>query len=171
LARPDGTLQDLQPQYTDCNTIDSGHIGSEYAKQACLTNTYPYLYWAGRSLSGVYPDQSDGWVVSKADLSDFLQAKLTQAGLNEKERSDMLAYWVPAMLAKDVPYYKVSFIQTAEMNKFIPMDISPRPDSLYRIFLDWEPLSAQPSEPLHPQQLQSFIRTGFTVVEWGGLKQ
>jgi hypothetical protein len=122
-------------------------------------------------LSGVYPDQSDGWVVKAADLSMFLQNKLTQAGLNEKERSDMLAYWVPVMLAKNVPYFKVSFIQTAEMNNFIPMDISPRPDTLYRIFLDWKPLTSQPSEPLQPQVLQPFTRTGFTVVEWGGLKQ
>ena len=46
------------------------------------------------------------------------------------------------------------------------LDISPAPDSILRVFMAYQPLD-EPIE-MEPQQLEPFIRTGFTVVEWGG---
>ncbi len=169
-ANPDGTLNDLQQSATDCRTIDISRPGSEYAGGACETNAYPYLYWAGR-VGTPYPVATGGWVIARADVFRFLDEKLTNMGMNEKERGDMESYWVPQLLKEDVPYYRLSFFDTATMNAFIPMRVTPRPDTVFRVFLDWSPLANMPHVVPQPQSLPHLIRNGFTLVEWGGLEQ
>ncbi|KKP32439.1 MAG: Leucine-rich repeat protein [Candidatus Roizmanbacteria bacterium GW2011_GWA2_32_13] len=56
------------------------------------------------------------------------------------------------------------------MNKFIPMNVNPVPDSVLRVFLDYKALSDKPSVEPQPQQFNKFIRNGFTMIEWGGLQ-
>ena len=47
-----------------------------------------------------------------------------------------------------------------------PLTVTPRPDSILRIFMAYRPLNAPVSVP--PQELTPFVRKGFTLVEWGG---
>lgn len=168
LAHKDGTLSDISPEVTSCESINTERKGSEYAKDACVKNNYPYIYWSGNT-EGNYPTQKEGIIVAKQDVATTLEQKLTELSLNKKERDDMLSYWVPELLQKNSPYYRISFIQTKEMNSFIPMQITPKPDSLIRVFLDWEPLENK--REIKPQALMPTSRSGFTMVEWGGLKQ
>jgi len=170
MASPGGQLKDLQPSLTDCAKINSKMAGSEYAQSACEENDYPYLYWAGTT-EGKYPVPTGGWAVPQKDLSAFLDDKLGQLGLTAAEKADMTSYWIPELLAKKAPYYRMSFFQTDQMNRFIPMEVSPRPDTVIRVFLDWSPLSTMPAAQPQPQILHAVPRNGFTVVEWGGLKQ
>ena len=168
-AKPNGTLTDLQSKYTDCSKIDETIFGSEYAGAACKSNSYPYIYWSGKSVENQYPKVGGGWMVEKENLGVFMKAKLNEMGLNEKESNDMTSYWVPKMSEKNAPYYRISFLQTQAMNKFIPMDVNPKPDSVIRVFLDFKALEVKPSVIPVPQTLQRFVRNGFTLVEWGGL--
>lgn len=170
-AYPDGKLEDLQTEYTDCSSIKTQIPGLEYGKKACLENSYPYLYWSGNSYGAKYPDITQGWIVSKEELEDFMNNKLNEIGLSQKEKSDMLEYWLREMLNKNAPFYRISFLQTIEMNKMIPMEIDPKPDSLYRVFLDYLPLNSEPEFGIDPQKLEKIQRRGFTVIEWGGLKR
>jgi len=169
LANPDGHLKDLQPAATDCGKINYGMPGSGYAKEACAEGIYPYLYWEGQA-SGVYPKADGGWVVAKNDLTIFLDGKLSEIGLNEKETRDMVSYWVPQLLLKNAPYYRLAFFQNQTMDNFIPMQVTPKPDATIRVFLDWSPLAVLPSQPPLPEVLTPAYRKGFTLVEWGGLK-
>jgi hypothetical protein len=170
MAQPDGELTDLQPQFTNCAAIDSTVPGSEYAQSACENNDYPYLYWEGQA-SRPYPTPTGGWVVPQSNISNFLSQKLSEIGLTDKEKSDMMAYWIPQLLTKNMPYYRMSFFQTAQMNEFIPMNVSPKPDTVIRVFLDWAPLAEMPAVQPQPEVLTHVNRNGFTLVEWGGLKQ
>ena len=169
-AQPDGKLTDLQPQYTDCSQINGSKFGSEYAVNACKTNNYPYIYWSGKSLLNSYPKSDGGWVVEKNNLQKFMDEKLKEIGLTEKESTDMSSYWVTKMNVKNSPYYRISFLTTSQMNKFIPMNVNPVPDSVLRVFLDYKALSNKPSVEPQPQQFNKFTRNGFTLVEWGGLQ-
>jgi len=169
-AKADGTLTDLQPQFTDCSKIDSSKFGSEYAAKACKNNSYPYIYWSGKSETNPYPKVDEGWIVTKENLNSFMSQKLKEIGLTEKESKDMTSYWIPKMTEKNTPYYRISFLQTKDMNEFIPMNVYPQPDSVLRIFLDYKALSSKPSVDPKPQQFTKFIRNGFTLVEWGGLQ-
>jgi hypothetical protein len=172
LAQPNGELQDLQTKYTNCSELDSTHTGSEYAKDACLANKYPYLYWSGNRIGADYPKQTNGWYVEKKDLNSFLNTKLDEVGLSQKEKSDMLEYWTPYLNSKSGNYFRISFLQTKEMNNLAPMQITPKPDKVFRIFLDWDNFETKPTFELKPQILDVLgDRSGFTVVEWGGLKK
>ena len=167
-AQPNGVLTDLQPQYTDCSKIEGAKVGSEYAVSACKSNSYPYIYWTGKSVINSYPKVEGGWIVSKDELNTFMQKQLKEIGLTEKESGDMISYWVPKMSNNNAPYYEIRFIQTQDMNAFVPMNINPMPDSVLRVFLDWKALARKPATELRPQQLQKIRRNGFTLVEWGG---
>jgi hypothetical protein len=174
-AQSNGVLTDLSPENTDCELLNYSTksrllkivSGSEYAHEACVHNQYPYIYWAGNT-EGVYPKKKEGFVVRKDQIGLEITKQMYHMGFSEKETSDMLAYWQPYLLHKNAPYYRLSFIQTAEMNRFIPMKVIPQPDSVLRMFLDWEPLEEKVS--IEPQNIVPVKREGFVYVEWGGLK-
>jgi hypothetical protein len=169
-AYPNGKLEDLQPQYTKCSDIDFTHKGAEYAREACETGVYPYIYWSGNMVERSYIEPEKGWIVARKDLSEFFMGKLSEVGLNSNEITDMSDFWLEKMLSENKPYYKVSFLQTAEMNNLAPMEISPKPDTVFRIFLDYKGLEVGelPQQRLESVVLEKLVRRGFTVVEWGG---
>lgn len=170
LANSEGKLVDLKKEDKDCQLINN-KLGSEYAKKACQENVYPYLYWSGNVVSIDYPKVNDGWIIKKEDVSSFLEKTLSDIGFNSQEKKDFTSYWVPEILAKDSPYYRISFLQTEDLNKLFPMEVEPKPDTIYRLFLDYSPLSNKPEVDLQTPELNKLIRKGFTLVEWGGLKK
>ena len=126
--------------------------------------TYPYLYWDGIGAS--YETPTTGSVVARQDVEATLKEKLGQLGLNAKEISDFNDFWLP--IVSKSPYALISFVPQAEWSKAAPLSISPAPDTLIRVFMDWKPLST-PID-VAPQTLPPTpSRTGFTAVEWGGL--
>ena len=169
LAQSDGSLKDLQTKFTDCEKINANKKGSQYARSACRINNYPYLYWAGQVYGMEYPKPTDGWVVKNSNLSAFFNQKLDEIGFNANEKKDFLDYWLSELQAKNGKYYKISFLQNRELNSLIPMSINPKPDSIYRYFMDYDVLTKPIS--IAPQKLEKIKRNGFTVVEWGGVKK
>lgn len=169
LAEPDGSLHDLQQAATSCNQFAHATTDATYALKACQKNNYPYIYWAGQSFASSYPVQKEGWVVKKSELAAFLSQKLLEVGFTQKEMTDMTSYWIPQMLLKNAAYYRVSFLQTKDMDKLVPLSIQPTPDNTFRLFLDWSPVQTFFSLP--PEQLGHVVRKGFTFVEWGGLQE
>jgi hypothetical protein len=125
---------------------------------------YEYLFWEGKSDRKL--GLSGGSVVAKADLEKFLGDSLPKLGLNEKEAADFREFWLPKMTATAEPYVLVSFVGTHDFNKIAPLDINPKPDTVIRVFMYYQPLASKISLPA--QQLTSPARNGFTVIEWGG---
>lgn len=62
-------------------------------------------------------------------------------------------------------YNLISFQGEAYTNS-AKLNITPTPDSMLRIFMAYVPLDN--AVDIEPQQLETFERNGFTVVEWGG---
>ncbi len=134
--------------YPDGKIIDDG-------------DEYSYLFWEG--ISDVQYDLSRGIVVAGVDTEDFLREKLAFMGLLPHEYNEFIVYWVPLM--KNNAYNLISFqgdIYTGNAK----LDISPTPDSLLRVFMAYKPLDS--FIEIEEQQLSSFEREGFVVVEWGG---
>ena len=125
---------------------------------------YDSLFWEGPG-NGSYPAITSGTVVAQSELISTIRQQLTKQGLSPKESADFLAYWTPKLSTK--PYVRLTWFDTDQMNGLAPLFISPRPDTLIRVFLDAEGLD-QPIN-LQAQHLSAKSRTGFTVVEWGGL--
>jgi hypothetical protein len=123
--------------------------------------TYGSLYWEGTGVG--YAAPKDGWVVKDGDVEKFLADTLPRYGLNETEAREFMEFWVPEM--KGAPYYRVSFL-TSAWSKAAPLYVSPRPKTVIRIFMDWQPLSGPMDLPA--PEIVAPERNGFTLVEWGG---
>ncbi|MBX4187327.1 MAG: hypothetical protein KW802_03705 [Candidatus Doudnabacteria bacterium] len=128
--------------------------------------TYPYLFWEGRS-KDIYKTPDKGFVVAQANVHSFLVEKLAKLGLNQKESADFIEYWEPYMQGS--PYYFVTFMGNQVMDQIAPLKVSPKPDTVIRVLMDFSPLE----KPIVTQsyEIRTPIRHGFTVVEWGGVKR
>ena len=124
---------------------------------------YPYLFWEGRG--GIYTTPEKGFVVAELDVHNFLIEKLTRLGLNQKERADFIDFWEPRMTG--APYFFVTFLGNKEMDEIAPLTVTPKPDSVIRVLMDFKPLQ----KPISVQgyEIRTPKRDGFTVVEWGGV--
>ena len=129
------------------------------------TASYDSLFWEGTG-HGAYPDIRRGSIVAKKNLEKKLREDLSRLGLNQKESNDFLAFWLSKM--PTTPYTRLSWLTTSDMNTLAPLTITPAPDTLIRVFLDFEGLE-KPID-MKPQLLApSLPRNGFSVIEWGGL--
>ena len=70
---------------------------------------------------------------------------------------------------QDNKYNYIRFATMEEINEYMPLEISKKPDTLIRILMEFRPLEEY--KELEEQKLiPATERTGFTVVEWGGSK-
>lgn len=122
---------------------------------------YGCLFWEGSFQAEM--DFTEGFVVKGADTAAFLEEKLTLLGLNARERTDFITYWLPQM--QDNPYNLIAF-QGEAYEELAKLTIDPQPDSLLRVFMAYRPLEHPVDLP--EQELELFTRSGFTAVEWGG---
>ncbi|MEI6498599.1 MAG: hypothetical protein WCO23_01425, partial [bacterium] len=97
--------------------------------------------------------------------SNTISDHLDKLGLNKKEKNDFMEFWLPKM--PDKPYVRLTWFGTSTVNQMIPMTVIPKPDTVIRIFLDFQGLDK--TYDLKSQKLTSISRKGFTVIEWGGL--
>lgn len=139
VAYPDGTL---------LNKADGTH--------------HKYLFWDAVNCRTRF-DLSKGFCVAGSDTESFLKEKLTYMGLTEQEMNEFIVYWLPRM--EHNAYNLISFQGEAYTNS-AKLIITPTPDSECRIFMTYVPL--ENAVDIDPQELSTFERNGFTVVEWGG---
>ena len=124
---------------------------------------YSYLFWEGEPVDKINYDLSKGFVVKGSDIKSFLQNKLSEIGLTSKEYNEFIVYWYPKM--KNNKYNLIHFAGE-EYTNTAPLNISPEPDSMLRVFMVFKPLNT-PMD-IAPQEIQRFDRKGFAVIEWGG---
>lgn len=139
-AKKDGTLTDLS------------------------TNRNLYaLYYENKNIIP-FNEQDDGFVVKGEDSAKFLEEKLAILGLTEREAEEFIIYWLPQL--ENNKYNYIRFATNEEINKNMPLEINPRPDTIIRVLMTFKGLE----EPItvKEQKLYAHERNGFTVVEWGG---
>lgn len=139
LAKPNGDLKDLK----------TGR------------NLYA-LYWEG--INTVESNMNEGFIVKGEDTIKFLEEKLEILGLNEREAEEFIVYWLPKLESNK--YNFIRFQTEEEINNNMPLEITPKPDTVIRILMEFKGIE----EPIQMQEqkLSTPQRKGFTVVEWGG---
>ena len=153
-----GELTCTYPDYDGGWTVTAapdGTLTDEHGR------TYNYLYWEGEVANEF--DFSKGFCVAGSDTAAFLEDALDRLGLTRREANEFLVYWLPRM--QDNPYNLIAFQQEA-YTESAKLTVSPRPDSVLRVFMAWKPLARPVDIPA--QILPGFERRGFTLVEWGG---
>lgn len=159
---PNGRLVFTLPKYNDgwrVRVSPDGNITSlENGK------SYEYLWWD--SVSYGFDKPGEGFVVSKANIDNFLTEKLGEMNLNGNEISDFKEYWIPKLNDVDTKYVYISFLFNEEVNQIAELEVSPAPKNSFRVFMIYKPMEKYTYvSPLH---IQSVNRQGYTLVEWGG---
>lgn len=126
--------------------------------------TYYALYWEGINSKKYGNKLENGFVVKGEDTIKFLEEKLAILGLNEKEAEEFIVYWLPKMQNNKYNYIRFQTIE--EINENMPLEVTPEPDTLIRIMMEWKALNKYIE--VEEQQLERVERNGYTVVEWGG---
>ena len=140
IAYPDGTLIDEK-------------TGREYYS----------LYYESENTKE-YDGLKDGFVVKNEDIVKFLEEKLSILGLNDKEAEEFIIYWLPRLQQNEYVYIRFQTMKEIEEN--MPLIISPKPDTMIRVMMEWKGLDKYVE--VQEQELTQVNREGFTVVEWGG---
>lgn len=94
-----------------------------------------------------------------------MRSSLENLGLTPREYNEFIVYWLPWMEGN--AYHLIAF-QSGAYTDHARLTISPGPQSVLRVFMAWQALE-EPAE-IEPQDLPSLPRTGFTVVERGGIQ-
>ena len=156
----DGTLLYTYPEYPQGGwTVVAGPSG-----ELIDTNTgrkHYCLFWEGAD-PYEYKFQR-GFVVEGKDTAAFLESALSELGLSEREANEFIVYWMPRM-AKN--RFNLVYFATDEYNRRVPLEITPPPDTVIRVFMIFKAINAPIEVP--PQEFTHVERRGFTVVEWGG---
>lgn len=156
-----GTHPFLYPEYNDgwkCKADPNGTltIGEE---------TFNYLFWEAHGKDNLGSrDMETGFVVHHTNVISFLEEKLTMAGLSTKEQADFITFWGPRMTQNDYNFVHFSFNE--ECDEFATLDITPKPDNIYRIYILTAPVNSD--FKTEKQEITPMNRDGFTVIEWGG---
>ena len=122
---------------------------------------YPYLFWETETYN--HQDLSEGFIVTEENAENFLEEKLKILGLNDKEKTDFITYWLPVLLKNKI---SLCSFQSQKFLSNFELTVTPKPDSMIRIFLSIKKLNAPIN--IKEQKLESVERKGFTVIEWGG---
>ncbi len=124
--------------------------------------TYPNLFWEGTGVG--YDTPKQGFVVVQKDVARWLEKTLDEIGFTERESAEFREFWLPRL--PQSPYLFITFVPQSDFDRDAPLFISPKPDSVSRVFMEYHPLYAP--EVVEPLPLPKIERRGFAVVEWGG---
>lgn len=157
-----GTLRATYPLYNTSWNFMADVDGS-------LTDTktgeqYQYLFYDGVADIN-YPAFTEGFTVKTDTVIDFLKHKLIYLGLNEKERNDMISFWLPELNEKE--FVQIRFRLNDDCNEIAKLSITPKPETEIRVMIEFRSTDAYKALPA--QKLSRHQRKGFTVVEWGGV--
>lgn len=143
-------------------TVKAGPTGELFDPQT--EKRYPYLFWEAKRSSSFTIDTAQAFCVSHQGAERFLEDAADKFALNEKERTDFVTYWLPAL--ENNKFSLVQFLSAAEYDRYATMTVTPKPDCVNRLFMIFQGVNSlvKTGSPA----LAQLDRKGFTVVEWGG---
>ncbi len=158
-----GVLTHTYPKYPENGwTVEAKPSGE--LKDNKTNKIYYQLFWEGKS-NHLY-NMDKGFVVKGSETAEFLDDKLAALGLNRREANEFITYWLPEL---EQNAYNFIHFSTSEYAQQAQLNVQPNPDTQIRVFMVYQPL--QQWREVSPQVFKTPVRKGFTLVEWGGMKQ
>lgn len=125
-----------------------------------------YEYDRNITFSGA---SDEGFIILKNQWDSFIRNDLSlRLALNVNETNALLSdirHVLSELNDEKSPYLKISLIDQTELNKRLPIQLSPIPDKFYRIHVQLSPV--EKLYDLVTPSLRPIVRSGFTVVEVG----
>ncbi len=154
----DGYFTETIPPYRDGWRVVASPDGQLIADDGRI---YPYLFWEGVPNSGL--TITEGFCIAGSQTRVFLEKILPEIGLSKNECAEFISFWLPHM--ENNEYNLIQFCGE-EYLEAARLEVTPAPDSVLRVFMAYR--SSDEYVSLPEQTFTPFVRTGFTVVEWGG---
>ena len=151
----------VYPKFEDKNECKWKVKANHNGELTISGKKYPYLFWEANSYNP--QDLKEGFVVRAENAEEFLEEKLKILGLNDKESTDFITFWLPVLLKNKV---SLCCFQTEQFFENFKYEITPKPNSFLRIFLSIKKIEKEIN--IKEQILKEFKREGFVAVEWGG---
>jgi hypothetical protein len=131
---------------------------------------YPYMYFEAECGSACpAPSFSDkGFVVAGEDTAEFLEDALGAMGFDYKQQADFITFWLPLMAENSCN--RIEFLFGEDVNALMPVVVSPLPDNIFQVYILFSACDPEIADELTPQEFPTFIREGFAVLEWGGIR-
>jgi len=127
-----------------------------------IENRYDYLFYEARLNYLETPDE--GWCVEYEHLELWMNNTLMELGLNEKESKDFKDFWLDFLPIAN--YYEIKLLSKEYLDLNMELIIDPQPETIIRVMLTFSPY--QNAVEIDTPLIKAPIRSGFTVVEWGG---
>lgn len=128
----------------------------------CEGTEYDFLFYESKAFRELVTKES-GWLVKADEREEVLLDILNQYDFNEKETSDFMEFWMEK-LTPGIDYMMYPQV-TEYVDAQMPVEITPMPDSITRLWFGFEKYRGQDVEI---PTVEPITRNGFTVVEWGG---
>lgn len=154
LAKPNGALHYLSHEKAD----SKGSINYP-------TGVFPYLYYEAKIADSAIQKPEKGYVKEAAVLKGFLTELMPRLGLNTAETSAFVNYWMAAL--PQSAYYFIGIMPEEAVHTNEPLTITPKEDTMIRVRLYFEMLDS--FQVVEAPSFHTPQRSGFTVVDWGGL--
>ncbi len=127
-----------------------------------IEGSYDYLFYEARLNYLETPDE--GWCVEHEHLESWMNNTLNELGLNEKESKDFKDFWLDFLPIAN--YYEIKLLSKEYLDLNMELIIDPQPETIIRVMLTFSPY--QNAVGINTPLITTPIRSGFTVVEWGG---
>jgi hypothetical protein len=124
---------------------------------------YSYLFWEAEKKWGFTLDMAHAHCIESDGIVTYLEKSLKTLGLNTRETNDFMVYWLPVL---EKNKYSLIEWKTTEYTDMAKLHISPKPDTLIRIFMVFQ--SADSPVKTGDPKLSKSSRKGYSVIEWGG---
>ena len=173
----EGTLDTVYPAPDQATSADGRTRASwtvDAATDGTLTDasgrTYPSLFW---DATMALPEPDSGFVVSRDEAVPFLEDKLAELGLSDREAADFITYWAPRIRSHEytfVSFDASAYTQAASYHFTDEAGARVEPDTFIRVFMTIR--EARADTVVQPQSFTAPpARMGFVAVEWGGMER
>ena len=123
---------------------------------------YYALYWD--ELINHVENFETGFYVKSEESIKFLEEKLFEMGLTDREANEFIMYWLPIMEHDGDNLVHFHFTDDRERQNKIYID--PPVDSLFRFSMEIKKVNKKVN--IKEQKIEKFNRYGFSALEWGG---
>jgi hypothetical protein len=127
-----------------------------------IEGSYDYLFYEARLNYLKTPEE--GWCVEYEYLELWMNNTLKELGLNEKESKDFKDFWLDFLPIAN--YYEIKLLSKEYLDVNMGLNVDPKPETIIRVMLTYSPY--QNAVEIDTPLITTPIRSGFTVVEWGG---
>ena len=159
-----GLPEQITHSYTKYTTGWNVHAKTNGTLTDTETGKELYSLYYESKCAEPFEQTNKGFCVAGENTIPFLEEKLAILGLNEQEAEEFIIYWLPKLESNKYNY--IRFATKEEIDKNMPLNIQPKPDTTIRVMMVYKWLD----EPINVQEqkLQPVERKGYTAVEWGG---